>query len=187
MYQVVGDAELVEGVADSVISIVFSEAEETYSLYSPTAPNRSQHSQHRGGLGAIPLANVLQSLNIVPHKSMALIVHKYGGTSVGSVDRIKAVAERIAKTVTRGHQVVAVVSAMGKQTDTLVDLANQLVPTPTDAKEYRREMDMLLSTGEQVSIALLSMALQQINCPAISLNGAASGNSHRTRAFPRPH
>ncbi|MGK7907424.1 MAG: aspartate kinase [Synechococcus sp.] len=106
---------------------------------------------------------------------MALIVHKYGGTSVGSIERIQAVAQRIAKTVAQGNQVVAVVSAMGKQTDTLVGLANELVSEPSDAVEYRREMDMLLSTGEQVSIALLSLALQSIGCPAISMTGGQAG------------
>ncbi|MGK7910632.1 MAG: aspartate kinase [Synechococcus sp.] len=106
---------------------------------------------------------------------MALIVHKYGGTSVGTVERIQAVADRISRTVAQGHQVVAVVSAMGKQTDTLVSLANDIVPDPDDSVEYRREMDMLLSTGEQVSISLLSMALQQIGCPATSLTGAQAG------------
>ncbi|MEL7085907.1 MAG: aspartate kinase [Cyanobacteria bacterium P01_A01_bin.3] len=106
---------------------------------------------------------------------MALIVHKYGGTSVGTVERIQAVAARISRTVAQGHQVVAVVSAMGKQTDTLVSLANDIVPEPDDSIEYRREMDMLLSTGEQVSISLLSMALQQIGCPATSLTGAQAG------------
>ncbi len=106
---------------------------------------------------------------------MAPIVHKYGGTSVGSVERIQAVAARIASTAAQGRQVVAVVSAMGKQTDTLVALASELVPEPNDSVEYRREMDMLLSTGEQVSIALLSMALQQMGCPSISITGAQAG------------
>ena len=85
---------------------------------------------------------------------MALIVQKYGGTSVGSVERIAAVATRVMKTVEAGNSVVVVVSAMGKSTDQLVKLAHQISTNPS-----RREMDMLLSTGEQVSIALLSMAL----------------------------
>ncbi|MEA5467469.1 aspartate kinase [Spirulina sp. 06S082] len=101
---------------------------------------------------------------------MALIVQKFGGTSVGSVDRIQAVAQRICKTTQQGHSVVAVVSAMGKTTDMLVGLANQVSSSPC-----RREMDMLLSTGEQVSIALLSMALQECGQPAISLTGAQVG------------
>ena len=98
-----------------------------------------------------------------------LIVQKYGGTSVGSVERIKAVAQRIAKTAS-DRSVVVVVSAMGKTTDTLVKLANDISPNPC-----RREMDMLLSTGEQVTIALVSMALQELGVPAISLTGAQVG------------
>ena len=101
---------------------------------------------------------------------MALIVQKYGGTSVGSVERIQAVAQRVLKTVKAGNSVVVVVSAMGKTTDGLVKLANQISTNPS-----RREMDMLLSTGEQVSIALLSMALQELGQPAISLTGAQVG------------
>ncbi|MBO1072787.1 MAG: aspartate kinase [Dolichospermum sp. DEX189] len=101
---------------------------------------------------------------------MALIVQKYGGTSVGSVERIQAVAMRVEKTVKAGNSVVVVVSAMGKTTDGLVKLANDISKTPS-----RREMDMLLSTGEQVTIALLSMALQEIGQPAISMTGAQVG------------
>ena len=101
---------------------------------------------------------------------MALVVQKYGGTSVGSVERIQAVAERVVKTAKAGQSVVVVVSAMGKSTDTLVDLANQISSNPS-----HREMDMLLSTGEQVSIALLSMAIQELGHPAISLTGAQVG------------
>jgi aspartate kinase len=111
---------------------------------------------------------------------MSLVVQKYGGTSVGSVERIQAVAQRIIKTVTTGNSVVVVVSAMGKTTDTLVKLANGISSNPS-----RREMDMLLSTGEQVTIALLSMALQELGQPAISLTGAQVGivtEAHHSRA-----
>ncbi|MEH1978800.1 MAG: aspartate kinase [Nostoc sp.] len=101
---------------------------------------------------------------------MALIVQKYGGTSVGSVERIQAVAQRIYKTVKAGNSIVVVVSAMGKTTDGLVKLATEISPNPN-----RREMDMLLSTGEQVTIALLSMALQELGQPAISMTGAQVG------------
>ena len=101
---------------------------------------------------------------------MSLVVQKYGGTSVGSVERIQAVAQRVKKTAQTGDSVVVVVSAMGKTTDGLVQLANAISPNPC-----RREMDMLLSTGEQVSIALLSMALQELEQPAISLTGAQVG------------
>ncbi|HEY9622809.1 MAG TPA: aspartate kinase [Crinalium sp.] len=111
---------------------------------------------------------------------MGLIVQKYGGTSVGSVERIQAVAQRVKQTVEAGHSLVVVVSAMGKTTDGLVKLANEISANPS-----RREMDMLLSTGEQVSIALLSMALQELGQPAVSLTGAQVGivtEAHHTRA-----
>jgi len=101
---------------------------------------------------------------------MGLIVQKYGGTSVGSVERIRAVAQRILETAKAGHSLIVVVSAMGKTTDTLVKLASEISANPS-----RREMDMLLSTGEQVTISLLSMALQELGQPAISLNGAQVG------------
>ncbi len=111
---------------------------------------------------------------------MALVVQKYGGTSVGSVERIQAVAQRIIATVAAGNQVVVVVSAMGKTTDGLVKLATEISPTPN-----RREMDMLLSTGEQVTIALLSMALQTAGQAARSMTGAQVGivtEAHHSRA-----
>jgi aspartate kinase len=101
---------------------------------------------------------------------VALIVQKYGGTSVGSVERIQAVAQRVRQTVAQGNSLVVVVSAMGKTTDGLVKLAQEITSNPS-----RREMDMLLSTGEQVTIALLSMALQELGQPAISLTGAQVG------------
>jgi aspartate kinase len=113
-------------------------------------------------------------------KIMALIVQKYGGTSVGSVERIQAVAQRVLQTVKAGNSLVVVVSAMGKTTDGLVKLAKDITPNPS-----RREMDMLLSTGEQVSIALVSMALQELGQPAISLTGAQVGivtEAEHTRA-----
>ena len=98
---------------------------------------------------------------------MKLIVQKYGGTSVGTVERIKAVASRIKRYVENGYAVVVVVSAMGKTTDQLIDLAKQITKNPD-----KREMDMLLSTGEQVSIALLAMALHDIGINAISYTGS---------------
>ncbi|MEG5161484.1 aspartate kinase [Microcoleus sp. AT3-A2] len=101
---------------------------------------------------------------------MALIVQKYGGTSVGTVDRILEVARRVVKTAELGNSLVVVLSAMGKTTDGLVKLAKEISANPN-----KREMDMLLSTGEQVSIALLSMALQEMGQPAISLTGAQVG------------
>ena len=111
---------------------------------------------------------------------MALIVQKFGGTSVGSVERLQAVAARVSRTARFGNSVVVVVSAMGKSTDGLVKLAQDISANPC-----RREMDMLLSTGEQVSIALLSMALQEAGQPAISLTGAQVGivtEAQHTRA-----
>lgn len=101
---------------------------------------------------------------------MGLIVQKYGGTSVGSVERIQAVAERIQATAKAGNSVIVVVSAMGKSTDSLVQLATEISSNPS-----RREMDMLLSTGEQVTIALLSMALHERGQAAISLTGPQVG------------
>ncbi|VAX01755.1 Aspartokinase [hydrothermal vent metagenome] len=99
-------------------------------------------------------------------KIMALIVQKYGGTSVGSVERIQCVAEKIAGFRDQGHAVVVVVSAMSGETNRLAGLAKAIVSQP-DAREY----DVLLSTGEQVTIALLAMALKQRGCPARSFTG----------------
>ncbi|MCK4790466.1 MAG: aspartate kinase, partial [Desulfobacteraceae bacterium] len=101
---------------------------------------------------------------------MTLIVQKYGGTSVASTERIKTVAERIIRYVTDGKSVVVVVSAMGKTTDSLVRLAQDITKNPS-----KREMDMLLSTGEQVSIALLAMALHEKEIDAVSYTGTQIG------------
>ncbi|MEJ2572673.1 MAG: aspartate kinase [Gammaproteobacteria bacterium] len=98
---------------------------------------------------------------------MALIVQKYGGTSVGSPERIAHVAEKIIASRARGNDVVVVVSAMSGETDRLMNLAAQITEQP-DA----RELDVLLSTGEQVTIALLAMALQKRGCPARSYTGS---------------
>ena len=98
--------------------------------------------------------------------TMALIVQKYGGTSVGTVERIQAVAERVARFRERGDQVVVVVSAMSGETNRLIELANGVHDNPP-----AREMDVLVSTGEQVTIALLSMALQKLNVGARSYTG----------------
>jgi len=97
---------------------------------------------------------------------MALYVHKYGGTSVGNVERIQHVAENVIRARQRGDDVVVVVSAMSGETNRLVALAKEVQPSPDP-----REMDVLLSTGEQVTIALLAMALQQRGCPACSYTG----------------
>lgn len=101
---------------------------------------------------------------------MSLIVQKYGGTSVGSIDRIHEVAKRIAATQAEGHQVVAVISAMAGTTDRLINMAAEVNPTPPE-----RELDVLLSTGEQQSIALLAMALNRIGVEAVSITGRQAG------------
>jgi len=98
---------------------------------------------------------------------MALFVQKFGGTSVGSVERIENVAKKVKATRADGHDVVVVVSAMSGETNRLVELARQISDNPVP-----RELDVLLSTGEQVTIALLSMALETIACPARSYTGA---------------
>jgi len=97
---------------------------------------------------------------------VGLIVQKYGGTSVGSVERIQAVAEKVRTWVNRGHQVVVVVSAMSGETNRLLELAHKIQERP-DA----RELDVLVSTGEQVTIALLAMALKHAGCDAVSYTG----------------
>ena len=101
---------------------------------------------------------------------MSLLVQKFGGTSVADVERIRAVAERIARSREEGHELVVVVSAMGHTTDLLTGMAEALCPQPP-----QREMDMLLSTGEQVTIALLSMALHTLGVPAVSMTGTQAG------------
>ncbi|HVY68835.1 MAG TPA: aspartate kinase [Verrucomicrobiae bacterium] len=101
---------------------------------------------------------------------MALIVQKYGGTSVGNTDRIKNVAARVARYRAQGDQIVVVVSAMSGVTDNLIKLAKDIMPLPSE-----REMDMLLATGEQTTIALTAMGLHSLNIPAVSLTGAQAG------------
>ncbi len=98
---------------------------------------------------------------------MALIVQKYGGTSVGSVERIQAVAQRVKRSRDQGHEVVVVVSAMSGETDRLIGLAHAIQPRPVP-----RELDVLIATGEQVTIALLAMALEAVGCPARSYTGS---------------
>ncbi len=101
---------------------------------------------------------------------MSIIVQKYGGTSMGTIDRIKNVARRIIKKREEGNQMVVVVSAMGKSTDELVKMAYSISDAPP-----RRELDMLLATGEQVSISMLSMALNAMGYDAISFTGPQVG------------
>jgi aspartate kinase len=106
-------------------------------------------------------------LEALPQNAMSLIVHKYGGTSVGSADRIKNVARRVAKWRRAGHQIAVVVSAMSGETNRLIDLAREIQPNPDP-----RELDVVASTGEQVTIGLLSMALKAIGVEARSYTGA---------------
>ncbi|MBW3042897.1 aspartate kinase [Prochlorococcus marinus] len=101
---------------------------------------------------------------------MTLLVQKFGGTSLGSIERIKAVAQKIKSSKEKGNDLVVVVSAMGHTTDELTNLASQITIHPP-----HREMDMLLATGEQVSISLLTMALNELGTPAISLTGTQAG------------
>ena len=97
---------------------------------------------------------------------MALYVYKFGGTSVGTVERIQAVAEKVKRAHDAGDQIVVVVSAMSGETNRLIGLAKQMQTQPTE-----RELDVLVSTGEQVTIALLSMALHNLGCGAVSYTG----------------
>jgi len=97
---------------------------------------------------------------------MALVVQKYGGTSVGDIQRIKNVAQRVIRTKNEGNQVVVVVSAMAGETDKLIRMAQEVTPTPDE-----RELDVLISTGEQVSVALLAIALKSMGCDAKSYLG----------------
>jgi aspartate kinase len=109
-----------------------------------------------------------------------LIVQKFGGSSVADPDRIRRCAQRAYDTRRRGHDVIIVVSAMGKTTDRLIELANEITPAPP-----KREMDQLLATGEQVTIALTAMALEALGQPAVSLTGPQVGfhtDASHTRA-----
>lgn len=99
-----------------------------------------------------------------------LVVQKYGGSSVGTPERVKAVAENIATSVRRGHAVVVVVSAMGRTTDELIALSNEVSSNPPG-----REMDMLLTSGERISMALLCMALHELGVDAVSFTGSQAG------------
>jgi aspartate kinase len=111
---------------------------------------------------------------------MSLIVQKFGGTSVANAEKIRVAARRAIRAQQNGKQVVMVVSAMGHQTDVLVDLAKQITDDPSG-----REMDMLLSTGEQVSVALMAMAIHSLGAEAVSLTGAQIGirtDSSHTKA-----
>jgi aspartate kinase len=119
---------------------------------------------------------------------MALIVHKYGGTSMGSPERIRSVAQRVAKWVRAGHQLVVVPSAMSGETNRLLGLAKELMPldhAQANSPAVLREMDALAATGEQVSVGLLALALQALGVPAVSYAGwqvAIQTDSAHTKA-----
>ena len=101
---------------------------------------------------------------------MGIIVQKYGGTSVADAEKIKGVAKRILATHEKGNQVVVVLSAMGKTTDSLLELVDQLSANPSS-----REIDMLLATGEQISIAMMAIAIHALGHDAISFTGPQVG------------
>lgn len=101
---------------------------------------------------------------------MALVCQKFGGTSVADADRLRRVADTVAATRQAGNDVIVVVSAMGTTTDDLIDLANQVSSTPSG-----REMDMLLTAGERISMSLLAMALEDMDVPAVSFTGSQAG------------
>src|SRR5438105_12650767 len=103
-------------------------------------------------------------------RRMSTIVQKYGGSSVADVTKLKQVADRVMRTRREGHDVVVVVSAMGDTTDELLDLARQVSPNPD-----RRELDMLLTAGERIAMALLSMAIRELGGDAVSFTGSQSG------------
>src|SRR5688572_29585263 len=107
---------------------------------------------------------------IARRTNMALIVHKYGGTSMGSAERIRTVAKRVAKWVRAGHQLVVVPSAMSGETNRLLGLAKEVSPERASA-DTMRELDMIASTGEQVSVGLLSLAMQAEGMRAVSYTG----------------
>ena len=101
---------------------------------------------------------------------MSIVVQKYGGSSVADVSKLQQVAARVMRTRAQGHDVVVVVSAMGDTTDELLALAKQVSANPD-----RRELDMLLTTGERISMALLSIAIRELGGDAISFTGSQSG------------
>src|SRR6478609_2749804 len=102
--------------------------------------------------------------------AVGLLVQKFGGTSVADPDRIRAVADHLVRTRREGNDVVAVVSAMGKTTDDLIRLANDVAKQPGG-----REMDMLLTAGERISMAVLCMAVEDLGVPAVSFTGSQAG------------
>src|SRR5919107_5312276 len=119
---------------------------------------------------ANPLSLVGSSFEHLRGSTVALVVQKYGGSSVSDAERIRRVAERIVETKKAGNDVVVVVSAMGDTTDDLLDLARQVSPAPP-----AREMDMLLTAGERISNALVAMAIESLGAHARSFTGSQAG------------
>jgi aspartate kinase len=119
---------------------------------------------------AVSVLLFCSSLVATLRRCMAIVVQKYGGSSVANPEKLKKVAERVMRTRKEGHDVVVVVSAMGDTTDDLLKLANQVSASPA-----RRELDMLLTAGERISMALLSMAIREFGGDAISFTGSQSG------------
>src|SRR6202045_4269130 len=111
-----------------------------------------------------------QGISVSRMRNNSIIVQKYGGACLETPAKIRAVASSLADLHSRGHRVVAIVSAMGKTTDELVKMAYQVSPHPN-----RRELDMLLTTGERISMSLMSMALSDFGVPAISFTGSQAG------------
>ena len=114
-----------------------------------------------------------------------LVVQKFGGTSVGSVDRIREVAKRCIATQREGHDVVVIVSAMSGETNRLLALAKQVNDDPP--AEYERELDVIAATGEQVSVGLVALAIQKAGGRAQSFTRLAGAHHHRLGLHPRPH
>src|SRR3979409_420789 len=118
-----------------------------------------------------------QGISVGRMRNNSIIVRKYGGACLETPAKIRAVASSLANLHSRGHRVVVIVSAMGKTTDELVQMAYQVSPHPN-----RRELDMLLTTGERISMSLMSMALSDLGVPAISFTGSQDGG--RTDKYP---
>ena len=135
--------------------------------------------------GKIGCADPLSLMGTSPkhgleRRTVALVVQKYGGSSVSDADRIRRVAERIVETKKAGNDVVVVVSAMGDTTDELLDLARQVCPAPPP-----REMDMLLTSGERISNALVAMAIHSLGAAGPVVHRLAGGRHHHRHARQR--
>ena len=144
----------------------------THSLRSPVAASRWLVPAPSAGQATI------HGMTAAPEPSTETVVMKFGGSSVADPDKIKHVAHRLVEARERGVRVVATVSAMGDATDGLLELARQVSPQP-----HPRELDMLLSTGERISCALVAMAVHDLGYEAVSFTGLAGRDHHR----PRPH